>query len=122
MPHRTSFGRRATSGAPRPVAHAPAPANPILTQEQALAVNSASDWSITDPELAAWKQARKSLWHRLPWRQLSWMASLCFGIASLVLPASVNGTINWILYALMAASFIAGIRMRRARKNAKPIP
>jgi hypothetical protein len=47
------------------------------------------------------------------------MASLCFGIASLALPASVNGTINWILYVLMAASLIAGIRMRRAKAVGK---
>ena len=69
------------------------------------------DWSASDPELDAWKRARKGGW-QIPWRQLSLMASLCFGIASFVLPDDVNGTVNWLLYGLMAISFIAGIRKR----------
>jgi hypothetical protein len=39
-------------------------------------------------------------------------ASLCFGIASLVLPDTVNDAVNWLLYALTAASLYAGLRRR----------
>ncbi|HEU5019428.1 MAG TPA: hypothetical protein VFT69_15815, partial [Pseudolabrys sp.] len=38
-----------------------------------------------DLEFAAWKKQR-ARGPRLPWRQLSFMASLCFGVASFVLP------------------------------------
>jgi hypothetical protein len=38
------------------------------------------------------------------------MASLCFGVASLVLPDSVNTAVQWPLYGLAAISFIAGLR------------
>jgi hypothetical protein len=49
----------------------------------------------------------------LPWRQLSLTATLCFGIASFVLPESVNDSVQWLLYALMAASLYAGFGRRR---------
>ena len=62
-----------------------------------------------DHELEAWKQARKQR-SRIPWTQLNLMASLCFGVASFVLPDSVNDNVDWLLYALMAASFYAGAR------------
>lgn len=45
------------------------------------------------------------------------MATLCFGIASLVLPDSVNDNVQWLLYALMAASLYAGFRNRRERSE-----
>jgi hypothetical protein len=66
-----------------------------------------------DDELREWKQARRRA-YRLPWRQLALMASLCFGIGALVLPDTVNENLDWLLYALMAASFYAGIRRRSA--------
>jgi hypothetical protein len=66
-----------------------------------------------DEELEQWKRARKQA-RRFPWRQLSLMASLCFGVASFVLPASVNSNVQWLLYALVAASLYAGFRKRRA--------
>jgi hypothetical protein len=53
----------------------------------------------------------------IPWRPLSLMATLCFGIASFVLPDSVNDTVQWFLYALMAASFYVGIRRRRQQSK-----
>ena len=68
-------------------------------------------WSDHDPELEEWKRARG--WHP-PWRQISLMASLCFGIGSLVLPGTVNDAVQWILYALAGASLYAGLRKRRA--------
>jgi hypothetical protein len=67
-----------------------------------------------DQELHEWKKARRQS-YKIPWRQLSWMASLCFGIASLVLPDTVNDNVQWLLYALMAASFYAGFVGRRRK-------
>jgi hypothetical protein len=64
-----------------------------------------------DHELGEWKQARKQC-YKIPWRQLSLMAALCFGIGSLVLPDSVNENLDWLLYGLMAASFYAGVSRR----------
>jgi hypothetical protein len=65
-----------------------------------------------DDELQEWKRARRKAFE-IPWRQLSVMAGLCFGIASFVLPDSVNDDLRWLLYALMAASFYAGLRKRK---------
>ncbi len=72
----------------------------------------APQWTSGDPELEQWKQSRKR--QPLPWRQIYLMAGLCFGVASLVLPDSVNSAADWLLYALMAASFYAGWRKKRA--------
>jgi hypothetical protein len=68
-----------------------------------------------DEELRAWKEARKSH-RRIPWRQISFTASACFGIASFALPESMNDSVQWVLYALMAASFCAGFAKRRNSK------
>jgi hypothetical protein len=73
---------------------------------------SISEPSPLDDELREWKLARKRNF-RIPWRQLSLMATLCFGIASFVLPDSVNDNVQWLLYALTAASLYAGFRKRR---------
>ncbi len=64
-----------------------------------------------DRELLEWQQARKQR-SKMPWRQLALMASLCFGIASFLLPDSVNENLDWLLYALMAASLYAGLSRR----------
>lgn len=69
-----------------------------------------------DDELRQWKQARKQNL-KIPWRPLSLMATLCFGIASFVLPDSVNDNVQWLLYALAAASLYAGFRKRRRHTN-----
>jgi hypothetical protein len=101
MVHRQSFGRRAPAARPAlsrsPVSAAPA--------EKA---NGDIGWvEHTDRELEEWQRQRR---RTLPWRQLSLMASLCFGVASLVLPDSVNTAVQWPLYGLAAISFIAGLR------------
>ncbi len=70
-----------------------------------------------DDELREWKASRKTSF-RLPWRQLSLMASLCFGIASFVLPESVNDMVNWLLYGLMAISFYVGVTGRKKKSKA----
>ena len=60
-----------------------------------------------DEELRAWQRERlKSLPYRLPLRQLSLMASLCFGIASFVLPDSINDGADWLLYFLTVAAAV----------------
>jgi hypothetical protein len=69
-----------------------------------------------DDELRAWKQERRQ--HapfRIPWRQLSLMASLCFFIASFVLPESVNDDVDWLLYILAAMSLWVWFSGRRRR-------
>jgi hypothetical protein len=63
-----------------------------------------------DEELQAWKKSRKGF--TIPWRQLSLMASLSFGIASFVLPASVNRNVDYVLYALAGMSLYMGISKR----------
>ena len=68
--------------------------------------------STSDDGLRDWKRARRQS-YRVPWRQLSLMASLCFGVAAFVLPDRVSDTLDWLLYGLMVASFVAGIRRRR---------
>jgi hypothetical protein len=40
------------------------------------------------------------------------MASLCFGIASFVLPDTVNDDLDWLLYGLMAISAYVGFSKR----------
>jgi hypothetical protein len=65
-----------------------------------------------DDELQQWKLERKRNFE-IPWRPLSLMATLCFGIGSFVLPDSVNDNVEWLLYALAAASLYAGFRKRR---------
>lgn len=67
-----------------------------------------------DRELQEWKRARKQGF-RIPWRPLSLMASLCFGMAFFVLPDWVNDAVQWPLYALAAVSFYAGISARRRK-------
>jgi len=69
-------------------------------------------FSLIDDDLREWKRARKPNFHVL-WRPLLLMATLSFGIASLVLPDSVNDAVDWLLYALTAASFYSWIRSRR---------
>ena len=99
-----AFGRRAVAApSPRPRPKAAEPAAP-----QPAPVSTARPDH--DPELEDWKRAR--VWHP-PWRQISLMASLCFGVASLVLPDTVNDAVNWLFYALAAASLYGGLRKRR---------
>lgn len=67
-----------------------------------------------DDELLTWKVQRRRAWlMRVPWRPLSLMASLCFGVGAFVLPDSVNDAAQWLLLVLMGASLGAGIAIRR---------
>ena len=111
------FGRRGNPS--------PSPGRSIATTEtvaQAASVQSTapsverpafplSEFPSIDDELREWKLARRRNFE-IPWRPLSLMATLCFGIASFALPDSVNDNVQWLLYALAAASLYAGFRKR----------
>ena len=59
----------------------------------------------------------------MPWPQLSLMASLCFGIASFVLPDSVNDNVDWLLWGLCDHERLGrGIQPGRKKKNRSHIP
>jgi len=111
MPNRQSFGRRVS---PQTGTGGAAATRAAEADRVDIASPYAGDFSqpAPDEELEQWKRARRQT-RRLPWRQLSLMASLCFGAASFVLPASVNGDVQWLLYALAGASLYAGFRKRR---------
>ena len=54
---------------------------------------------------------------RVPWRQVSLMATLSFGIGSFVLPDSINEPVEWLLAVGMAVSFYKGFGSRRRRSE-----
>jgi hypothetical protein len=115
MESRRTFGRRAVPQAPVPRVVTQAlghPAQPILPSLAPVATLAS-----VDDEIEAWKAARGSV-GPFPWRQLSLMAGLCFGIASFVLPDTVNDALQWPLYALTAISLYVGLHKRK--REAKP--
>lgn len=122
MANQRSFGRRGNPTPPsgRSMAATEAVAQPTRVQSTAASVerpvrlSEKSEFPSLDDELREWKLARKQNFE-IPWRPLSLMATLCFGIASFVLPDSVNDNVQWLLYALAAASLYAGFRKRQRR-------
>jgi hypothetical protein len=75
-----------------------------------------------DQEVLDWKQARGSQFN-IPWRQVYLMASLCFGVASFVLPDSVNDNVDYLLWGLCAMSAYAwftGRKKKPATDSAAP--
>jgi hypothetical protein len=117
MTTQRTFGRRT---APRPQALPIKPPAPIERSNKPDAGHTPTapnslppEERSIDDELREWKRARRRAF-KIPWRQLSLMAGLCFGIASFVLPDSVNDGFQWLLYAFMAASFYAGLRKRKS--------
>jgi hypothetical protein len=116
--NRASFGLRGASQ----TARAPAPAVPVERSEIAMPAASAGDpglgrsfvASSVDDEVRAWKAQRS---FTIPWKQLCLMASICFGVASFVLPDSVNASVDWLLYGLTAMSFWVWFKGRRVRTN-----
>ena len=112
MTNHRSFGRRGDpQRQPRPSMEATAVASTGRSVERSVMLSEKPEFSLLDDDLQEWKLARKHNF-ALPWRQISLMAALCFGIASFVLPESVNDSVQWLVYALAAASFYAGIRSR----------
>jgi hypothetical protein len=84
--------------------------------ERPVLLSEKPETSLLDDDLRQWKLARKQNFE-IPWRPLSLMAAACFGIASFVLPDSVDDALQWLLYALAAASLYVGIRRRRQAKT-----
>jgi hypothetical protein len=109
MEHHRTFGRRPGS---RPQATEPAPRIPLATAAAVSPPAAAGALASIEDEIEEWKQARgyRAIF---PWRQLSLMAGLCFGVASFVLPNQVNDVVQWPLYILAAISFYAGLRKRK---------
>jgi len=116
MAPRQAFGRRVNPQA-FPAQPIPAP-QPVAAQVSVPTVTP-DDQPSLDAELSAWKQERGSQF-RIPWSQLSLMASLCFGIASLVLPDSVNSNVDWLLWGLAIMSAWVWYSNRRKKKLTSP--
>ena len=112
MDSRRSFGRRAPS---QPTIAQAAMAAPATEHAPSFPPHDAALPSIEE-EIAAWK-AEKGPVVPFPWRQLSLMAGLCFGIASFVLPTAVNDTMQWPLYALTGLSLYAGLHRRKIKSH-----
>ena len=107
-----NFGRRAAA---KP---APLPAMTKFSRPGAAPVRAQKPPS--DPvadELKAWKKSRGPSPYLKP---LALAASLCFGVASLALPATVNDWVEYPLYALSAASLYAGFRRKRIAATKQP--
>lgn len=70
-----------------------------------------------EDEVQAWsRERRRQHGFRVPWTQLSLVASLSFFIASFVLPRTVNDAVDWVLDLLAAASFWVWFVGRRGPK------
>jgi hypothetical protein len=123
MANRQSFGRRAGPQIPRKQAQG-VPAMPAVLAQAAIVpaeIPAAPAFSLDmEPaadlgaELREWKAQRS---FNIPWRQISLMASLCFGLASFVLPDSMSDYVNWLLYGLSAMSFYIWFSQRRTKKK-----
>jgi hypothetical protein len=119
MANRQAFGRRINpKGGNAPIqpaaqrAAGPATAAPV---EHASPMSDAAQEASLDAELQAWKRARGSGF-KMPWSQLALMASLCFSIASFVLPDSINSSVNWLLWGLSGMSAFVWFSNRRKKK------
>jgi len=110
MEPRRTFGRRA---GPQSLTAELAPRAPQAETAAAvsLPVPAPALPSVED-EIEEWKRTRGHGFS-FPWRQLALMAGLCFGVASFILPATVNDDVQWPLYLLAAISFYAGLRKRK---------
>lgn len=118
---RPAFGRRidpqAQPAAPVRVARTTGPAVAAPAGPSAEAAVDAGDISV-DQEVQAWKEARGSQF-KMPWRQVYLTASLCFGIASFVLPDSVNDSVDYLLWGLCAMSVYAWYTGRKKNTEIK---
>lgn len=125
MANRQTFGRRvAVLRQPPPAgvqsaraAQSASPAHDDIDSERPPPLIQPSDSPSIDEELREWKRGRKR-GIAIPWRPLSFMATICFGVASFVLPDLINDFVQWPLYGLMAASFYVGVIARREKRQA----
>jgi hypothetical protein len=116
MPH-SSFGRRrdfsgAATGVIKVVRESTGERSPAHYVEHPVLVSGTLKFSRVDDDLHEWKHARKPNFRKTLWRPFLLVASLCFGIGSLVLPDSVNDAVNWLLYAMTGVSLHSWIRSR----------
>jgi len=111
-----SFGRRHDASgpatAPIKVRENMGANSPELYIKQPVLMSETPKLPPVDDDFREWKRARKPNFQAL-WRPFLLIATLCFGIASLVLPDSVNDAVDWLLYALMGVSLYSWIRSRR---------
>jgi hypothetical protein len=115
-----SFGRRIKSQSPlRGPKNTEAGPQAASSELEIAAASLSSSPSLAAPnqslddELREWKRGRKQ-GDRIPWRQISLIAALCFGVASFVLPDSVNETVEWLLYVIAGAGVLgAFVRSRK---------
>ena len=107
-----SFGRRPTAKPmpaplPTPVKFS-RPGNSPRSEPASVSPASVS----LDDELKEWKKGRGS---NFPIKLLALTASVSFGVASIALPAQINDWAQYPLYALSAASLIAGFARRKPK-------
>jgi hypothetical protein len=116
----TQFGRRAATRPAAIAAKSKAPAAnldklfPAVAAPPSAPVIASLKGEKGASEIDAWKTERKQA-YRLPWRQLSLIAGLSFGIGSFVLPDDVTGYTDLLLYALSAMSFGVAIFGKKAK-------
>jgi len=122
MVPRQAFGRRVSPqgfpASPRRAPVQPIQASQPVGAEVAAPAVVPGDQPSLDAELSAWKKERGSQF-KMPWSQLSLMASLCFGIASFVLPDSVNQNVDWLLWGLTIMSAWVWYSNRKKTKEPK---
>ena len=114
---RPAFGRRINPQAQPPLPARPARvAEPVVTSPPAPVVPAAlaSQEMTVDQEVQAWKDARGSRF-QMPWRQIYLMASLCFGIASFVLPDWMSDDVDYLLWVLCGLSAFAWYNGRKKK-------
>lgn len=112
MKHRRTFGRRAVLQAPDTPTVMRASPTPLVDRTLRGPDPASPAPPSVEDEIEAWKMERRGF-TRFPWRQLSLMAGLSFGLASFVLPQSVNDAVAWPLYLLSGLGFWAGLRKRK---------
>ena len=134
-----SFGRKSASGAaaykplpklPQPpgidgfarlpcLDDQPAPANDVAPHDwregplpAIPAASGQEDCFVDEIDIETWKARRKGR-KSMPWRQISLMAALSFGIGSFVLPDDLNAMVRPVLWALSAMAFASSFAPRR---------
>ena len=122
MANRQAFGRRISA----PIASRLAPVRAEHVSQSVTAlfgglpvetpspVSTQTELPSIEQELEEWRRSRNRSF-KVPWPQLSLMASLCFGIASAMLPDSVNDNVEWLLWILAAMSAFVWFTNRRKK-------
>jgi hypothetical protein len=115
MAHK-AFGRRDSPNRRTPALAQARSQNvtPVPSVERASALETPS----VEEELQEWKNERRRVRpFQVPWGPLSLMASLSFGIASFVLPDSLNDTFGTLLDVLSGLALLAWFaRFRQQRR------